>query len=171
MCFLVSDVNKNLILYAYQPDQLESIGGTRLIRRGDFHLGSIRCRIQFKNIDNRLKQTYLRRHVSMFATLDGSIGYLLPIPEKTYRRLLMLQNLLTTNIQHIAGLNPKAFRMVKMRKMDLMNPSKNILDGDLLYKYVHLSLNEKFEIAKKIGTSAKQIIDDLQEIYSITAHF
>ncbi|XP_027198651.2 cleavage and polyadenylation specificity factor subunit 1 [Dermatophagoides pteronyssinus] len=178
MCFVVSDVNKNIILYAYQPDQLESIGGTRLIRRGDFHLGSfinsffrIRCRIQSKNIDNRLKQTYLRRHITTFATLDGSIGYLLPVPEKTYRRLLMLQNLLTTNIQHIAGLNPKAFRMIKMRKMDLMNPSKNILDGDLLYKYVHLSLNEKFEIAKKIGTSAKQIIDDLQEIHSITAHF
>lgn len=32
--------------------------------------------------------------------------------EKTYRRLLMLQNALTTMLSHHAGLNPKAFRWV-----------------------------------------------------------
>lgn len=44
------------------------------------------------------------------ATLDGSLGYILPVPEKTYRRLLMLQNVLVTHICHIAGLNPKSYR-------------------------------------------------------------
>lgn len=32
------------------------------------------------------------------------------VPEKTYRRLLMLQNVLVSQGSHIAGLNPKAFR-------------------------------------------------------------
>ena len=44
------------------------------------------------------------------ATLDGGIGYILPVPEKTYRRLLMLQSKLVQGLSHIAGLNPKAFR-------------------------------------------------------------
>lgn len=44
------------------------------------------------------------------ATLDGGIGLLLPMQEKTYRRLLMLQNALTTMLPHHAGLNPRAFR-------------------------------------------------------------
>jgi len=44
------------------------------------------------------------------ASLDGSIGYLLPITEKMYRRLSMLQNVLSTYIPHIAGLNPKSYR-------------------------------------------------------------
>jgi len=44
------------------------------------------------------------------ATLDGSLGYLLPLQEKVYRRLLMLQNALNIQIPHIAGLNPKAYR-------------------------------------------------------------
>lgn len=44
------------------------------------------------------------------ATLDGGVGLLLPMQEKTYRRLLMLQNALTTMLPHHAGLNPKAFR-------------------------------------------------------------
>jgi cleavage and polyadenylation specificity factor subunit 1 len=44
------------------------------------------------------------------ATLDGGLGYIMPVPEKTYRRLLMLQNVLVSQGAHIAGLNPKAFR-------------------------------------------------------------
>jgi hypothetical protein len=43
-------------------------------------------------------------------TLDGSIGCLLPIPEKVYRRLSMLQIKMTQGLKHLAGLNPKAFR-------------------------------------------------------------
>lgn len=45
------------------------------------------------------------------ATLDGGVGYLLPVPEKTYRRLLMLQTKLVQGLPHTAGLNPKAFRL------------------------------------------------------------
>lgn len=48
--------------------------------------------------------------LSPAATLDGGIGLLLPMQEKTYRRLLMLQNALTTMLPHHAGLNPRAFR-------------------------------------------------------------
>lgn len=44
------------------------------------------------------------------ATLDGGLGYVLPVPEKTYRRLLMLQNVLVNHTAHTGGLNPKAFR-------------------------------------------------------------
>ncbi len=44
------------------------------------------------------------------ATLDGGIGCILPVAEKTYRRLLMLQSKLVQGLPHIAGLNPKAFR-------------------------------------------------------------
>lgn len=40
------------------------------------------------------------------------MGLLLPMQEKTYRRLLMLQNALTIMLSHHAGLNPKAFRCV-----------------------------------------------------------
>ena len=45
------------------------------------------------------------------ATLDGGLGYLLPIAEKTYRRLHMLQIKLVQGLPHTAGLNPKAFRL------------------------------------------------------------
>lgn len=44
------------------------------------------------------------------ATLDGGIGCLLPVPEKVYRRLSMLQVKMTHGMRHLAGLNPKGFR-------------------------------------------------------------
>lgn len=53
------------------------------------------------------------------ATLDGGIGLLLPMQEKTYRRLLMLQNALNTMLPHHAGLNPKAFRLVCFAQLGL----------------------------------------------------
>ena len=45
-------------------------------------------------------------------TLDGSIASVLPLAEKTYRRLLMLQNKLSDCLQHKAGLNPRSYRFV-----------------------------------------------------------
>lgn len=54
------------------------------------------------------------------ATLDGGIGLLLPMQEKTYRRLLMLQNALNTMLPHHAGLNPKAFRLVWFYNQNLV---------------------------------------------------
>ena len=178
ICFVISDSEKNIILYSYQPEVRESMGGTRLLRRADFHFGShinqffrIRCKVSPKIADKRVKQQLQNRQITMFASLDGSLGYFLPISEKTYRRLLMLQNVMTTNHSHTAGLNPKAFRMIKISRPELMNPSKNILDGDLLIKFTSLSMEKKSDLAKKIGTTPHQIIDDLQEIDRITAYF
>jgi hypothetical protein len=38
---------------------------------------------------------------------NANLGHVLPVAEKTYRRLLMLMNVMTTNLPHAAGLNPK----------------------------------------------------------------
>ncbi|RWS15284.1 cleavage and polyadenylation specificity factor subunit 1-like protein [Dinothrombium tinctorium] len=166
LCFLISDSDQNIIIYAYQPEMKESFGGTRLIRKADFHLGlhvnsffRIRCKVPSKYIeDKRVRQTIEKKQATMYASLDGTLGYILPISEKTYRRLLMLQNVMTTQVQHIAGLNPKAARLCKISKKLLLNPCKNILDGDLLFRYFTMSMNEKSEMAKKIGTTSEQEI-------------
>ena len=166
LCFVISDSEKNFILYSYQPDVRESFGGTRLLRRADYHYGSlvnaffrIRCKLPVKNIDNRTKQSILNKQITMFASLDGSLGYVMPLNEKLYRRLLMLQNVLTFSLQHSGGLNPKAFRLLRLPKPELLNPSKNIVDGDLLSKFLNLSVNEKLECAKKIGTTPSQVFE------------
>ena len=57
------------------------------------------------------------------ATLDGSLGFVLPLSEKVYRRLFMLQNALVTHIPHIAGLNPRSYRCVSVS----VSPGNRIL--------------------------------------------
>uniref|UniRef100_A0A3P9PR20 Cleavage and polyadenylation specificity factor subunit 1 n=1 Tax=Poecilia reticulata TaxID=8081 RepID=A0A3P9PR20_POERE len=175
--FLVSDRDKNLFVYMYLPEAKESFGGMRLLRRADFNAGAhvntlwrMPCR---GSLDSGSKKalTWDNKQISWFATLDGGIGLLLPMPEKTYRRLLMLQNALNSLLPHHAGLNPKAFRMMHCDRRSLQNAVRNVLDGELLSKYVYLSTMERSELAKKIGTTQDIIMDDLLEIDRVTAHF
>lgn len=44
-------------------------------------------------------------------------------------------------------------RMLHSDRRSLQNPVKNILDGELLNKYLYLSTMERSELAKKIGTT------------------
>ncbi|CAL7948360.1 unnamed protein product [Xylocopa violacea] len=176
--FLVADGESNVALFMYQPESRESLGGQKLIRKADFHLGQkvntffrIRCRISDPANDKKHFCGADKRHVTMYASLDGNLGYILPVPEKTYRRLLMLQNVLVTHICHIAGLNPKAYRTYKSYIRTQGNPARGIIDGDLVWRYLYLPNNEKIDVAKKIGTRVQEIIEDLTEIDRQTAHF
>lgn len=178
LCFVVTDRLKNLLVYSYQPEARESCGGQRLLRRADMNIGShvlstfrVRCKLSDQSIDRKMISVAEKRHITFFATLDGSIGNVMPISEKVYRRLLMLQNAMATHIPHIAGLNPKAYRAVRATIPELFNPSRNILDGELLWKYTNLSVIEKSEVARRIGITVDQIIDDLMEIDRLSGHF
>ncbi|XP_041102414.1 cleavage and polyadenylation specificity factor subunit 1-like isoform X1 [Polyodon spathula] len=175
--FLVSDRDKNLMVYMYLPEAKESFGGMRLLRRADFNVGAnvnafwrMPCRGTPEGASKK-SLGWDGKHITWFATLNGGIGFLLPMQEKTYRRLLMLQNALNTMIPHHAGLNPKAFRMSHCDRRSLQNAVRNILDGELLNKYLYLSTMERSELAKKIGTTPDIILEDLLEVDRVTAHF
>ncbi|XP_046618438.1 cleavage and polyadenylation specificity factor subunit 1 [Neodiprion virginianus] len=176
--FFVADGENNLALFMYQPESRESLGGQKLIRKADFHLGQkvntffrIRCKLDNPGNDRKHFSGADRRHITMYATLDGSLGYVLPVPEKTYRRLLMLQNVLVSHISHTAGLNPKAYRTYKSYVRMQGNPARGIIDGDLVWKYLFLPNNEKVDVAKKIGTRVQEIIEDITDIDRQTGHF
>ncbi|XP_018430492.1 PREDICTED: cleavage and polyadenylation specificity factor subunit 1, partial [Nanorana parkeri] len=157
--FLVSDRDRNIMLYMYLPAAKESFGGLRLLRRADFHAGShinafwrTPCRGASEG-PSRKTALWDNKHITWFATLDGGIGLLLPMEEKNYRRLLMLQNHLNVWIPHHAGLNPRAFRMLQSSRRTLQNAVKNVLDGELLNRFLYMSSMERSELAKKIGTT------------------
>ncbi|XP_013931303.1 PREDICTED: cleavage and polyadenylation specificity factor subunit 1 [Thamnophis sirtalis] len=160
--FLVSDRDRNLLVYMYLPEGEKKQRNLRFIKRiFPLALG--------KRDGLRDPSLSLRRFGS--TTLDGGMGLLLPMQEKTYRRLLMLQNALTSMLPHHAGLNPRAFRMLHVDRRILQNAVRNILDGELLNRYLYLSTMERSELAKKIGTTPDIILEDLLEIDRVTAHF
>ena len=66
-----------------------------------------------------------------------------------------------------------------MPATELANPNKNVLDGELLWKYLHLSKLDKGEIAKRIGTSVEQVkflinpslLNGLFRLLTLLTHF
>ena len=48
-------------------------------------------------------------------------------------------------------------RHVYVEQRQLQNPHRNILDGDLLWRFLYLSHSERGELAKRIGTSNDQV--------------
>ena len=89
---------------------------------------------------------------------------MVPIDEQVYRRLGMLQNFLVTQFWQPAGLNPKSFRQAFVDDSYLHNMEKNILDGDLLCKFFNLSVYERQQLTRHMGTSVVQVLKDLEEI-------
>ncbi|XP_023295562.2 cleavage and polyadenylation specificity factor subunit 1 [Lucilia cuprina] len=174
--FLVTDAERNLIVYMYQPEVRESIGGQKLLRKGDFHLGQavntmFRVQCHQRGLNHRYPFMYENKHMVVYGTLDGAIGYCLPLPEKVYRRFLMLQNVLLSYQEHLCGLNPKEFRTIKMSKKLSLNPSRCIIDGDLIWSFANMTVAERNEVSKKIGTKTEDILSDLLEIERLTAVF
>ncbi|KAM3957206.1 cleavage and polyadenylation specificity factor subunit 1 [Aphomia sociella] len=170
--FLVSEADGNLAMFMYQPQARESYGGQRLIRKCDYHLGQ-QVNAMFRIAARQASPSAPppRRHVTMFTTLDGGLGYVLPLSEKTYRRLLMLQNVVNNYACHAAGLNPRAHRTYKPIRRGSGAAARGILDGDLVALYSTMPRAEQHDIAKKIGTKVEEIMADLYEIDRLTAHF
>lgn len=87
----------------------------------------------------------------------------------------MVQNVMAGQVSHAAGLNPRGSRAAKgSRKLTAalsQQTSRNVLDGDLIHHYLFLSLPERQELAKRLGTSNEQICDDLIELQRITTHY
>jgi len=176
--FVATDAQRNLSIFVYSPESKESDGGEKLVRKADIHIGQhINClwRVRAKLTDTTCNQRLLpeneKKHITWYATLDGSLGHLLPVTEKVYRRLLTLNNVLTNSLEHTAGLNPRGYRTIRTISRDLRNPSRGIIDGDLVYSFSDLSVTEKAEFSRKIGTSTSEIMDDLAELDRNAAHF
>jgi len=70
-----------------------------------------------------------------------------------------LQGQLSRNMQHLAGLNPKALRIVKNDYVS--RPlTKGILDGILVRCFEELPISKQVEFTKQIGTNRETILRD-----------
>lgn len=118
-------------------------------------------------------RNYTHTHLG---STDGSLSSLTPVDESVFKRLQLLQGQLTRNIQHFAGLNPKAFRFVVrdlfvvrllivansiVRNDHVSKPlTKGILDGNLLVAFEGLSITGQDETTRQIGTERTIVLRD-----------
>jgi cleavage and polyadenylation specificity factor subunit 1 len=120
-------------MYEYDPQSPESNKGQRLLCPTEFHgqsdyRSSATIARRMKGEDMVAPQAKLicgkeapidssvlrgsQIDLSAFPTghPDGSLTGLVPVDEATFKRLHLLQGQITRNVQHVAGLNPRAFR-------------------------------------------------------------
>ncbi|KAI8973376.1 CPSF A subunit region-domain-containing protein [Mycotypha africana] len=190
---VVGDDNENVDLYQYAPFNLQSFGGQKLMRRGDFHVGSqVQTMVRLPQIEyidddedgdkdnnkgggdtcSSVTPQYSRRHFCICGSLSGSLSVITPITEKTFKRLSTMYGQLVNNVQHVAGLNPRAYRLIKGPKQRMSsNRTKAVLDGDLIFTFAGLSMDNQKELTKQIGTTVPRIMEDLVDIESSIDHF
>nr|KAJ0206376.1 hypothetical protein LSAT_V11C500271700 [Lactuca sativa] len=104
------------------------------------------------------------RFALLFGTLDGSIGYIAPLAELTFRRLQSLQKKLVDDVPHVAGLNPRSFRHFHSNGKAHRPGPDTIVDAELICHYDMLPFEHQVEIASQIGTTRSQIISNLSDL-------
>ncbi|KAK3835815.1 MAG: CPSF A subunit region-domain-containing protein [Linnemannia elongata] len=168
---VVADSEKNIRLLQYAPFHVQSFSGQKLICRGDYHVGSqIETTLSVPKIVLSGSDEGIS-HLTICGTLDGSLCMITPIPEKTSKRLALLSSQIVNGVQHPAGLNPRAFRLLQSKDRLNSNPVKGILDGDLLFEFVNLPANRQKEMTKQIGSGVDRVMDDLAGIAVAADHF
>ncbi len=102
--------------------------------------------------------------------MDGGLGMMVPVDERMYRRLLLLQQILTMMVQSPLGLNPKDFRLFKSARFRFCR-KKGILDGSLLWTFFSLHPVLQDELAAAVGTTAYTVKENMHEIEYMSNFF
>ncbi|EJD05583.1 cleavage factor protein [Fomitiporia mediterranea MF3/22] len=159
----VSDEEGIIRLLEYDTSDPESHSGQYLLRRTEYHAQveshtTVLIARRSQN-DGLVPQARL-----ISAAVDGSMYALTPVDaDESAKRLQLLQGQLTRNMQHVAGLNPRAFRAV--RSDGVARPlTKGILDGNLLAGFEQLPIPRQNEIARPIGTDRLAVLRDRREL-------
>jgi len=101
---LFSDSNGNLQIMVYGGEaDPDARGGERLVPRGSFNLGA-----RVNKFLRVAESEGSNRHVTLFITLDGTVGGIVPVAGRRIRKIRAIQNKLLAleELPRYAGLNP-----------------------------------------------------------------
>jgi len=119
-----------------------------------------------------------RRSSLLFGSLEGSIGNLVPVDEKIFKRLALLQQIMSVLLPSLFALNPKEYRAAKCWWTKLpkdgvhtSSGKRLILDGCLINRYMFLNTALQDELASLMGTTAYIIRENLHEIDYVSRCF
>jgi len=118
-----------------------------------------------------------RRTKLFLGNVKGSIGCLVPVEEKMFKRLALLQQIMSLLLPTPFALNPKEYRDPKRfsqtpKDCATYNSNKRfVLDGCLIYRFLTLNTALQDELASIMGTSAFIIRENLHELDYLSRSF
>ena len=177
---IAADADGDLHVMQFDPESPESERGTKLLQRSTFHSGSFVTSMTLLPAHEGLSEdsepslaanscsdSFDGRRQILLTSQEGSIGLIKPLPEQTYRRLYALQNILTANLEHPCGLNPRAYRAVETDGIG----GAAMVDGNLVQRWLDQDSFHKSSTADKVGSSLWELSEDLNEISGCSLHF
>jgi Pre-mRNA cleavage and polyadenylation specificity factor len=190
LSFVCHDDRQNLTFLSYAPREIAARGGNKLVSRADCHLGtqttalnSHFCRssliINSATIDSSLvalkqqdplhgKADDDQRFGLHYGTVDGGFGSITPMNEGTYWRLAALQSVMSNALESDCSLSHRAWRLYRRSTRrggcKSNDRRKGVIDGDLVMKYVDLSIPEQEDLASAIGSTVDLILDNLLDL-------
>lgn len=171
MQLLAADSNGALHLFVYAPRDTQSLGGQRLLRRGEFNLRSRVTAIK-RMASPPSAQPGLQRHVCLVATESGSVQAVSMVPEKSFKRLYRITSHLVHAVAPPAALNPREYRSVPLRQRQFHQPRRTVLDGDLLVPlYANGPIPRQQEAAQRDGTAPDRVLRDIADTQQGFAFF
>ncbi|CAJ0592153.1 unnamed protein product [Cylicocyclus nassatus] len=179
LAFLMSDEAGNICLFNYMPETQESNGGERLVLRGVLNIGTnVNAWLRVKGHTSLFAVSPLdvksitQQQTSVWASLDGSLGIVRPVSERQFRRLHFLHQCMSNSVGQLAGLNPKGARGGKpIHPLVNATNTKNMVDGELVEQFMHLSASRKQDLARSLGASRYHIMDDLVQIQRLSTFY
>jgi len=127
--FVVADETGCVQIFSYQPHKALSLTGKKLFRRSDMHIGTRLHSLVQVGTHSRFEQGP-KKYMNICGGQDGSLSFVLPLDEASYKRLASLHALLTLWTRQPCGLNPREFRHPKTRPLKKVaeNPIAPVLD-------------------------------------------
>jgi hypothetical protein len=99
---------------------------------------------------------------SVLGTLNGGLGVLIPVEERMYRRLAVVQQLLVVTVPTPLGLNANEYRVMKTRRFT--TKKKGMLDSCILQLFFKLHPSVQEEMAAAVGVTAYTIMENMREL-------
>ncbi|CAD6980983.1 unnamed protein product [Tilletia controversa] len=162
-----TDVDGVVRLLDYNPAVTTSLGGQRLLLRTEFQTATEASSVVRLARFGQDEEAYDASEIVLGKT-NGAIETMIPVQEEVFKRLSVLQAQLVRNVQHVAGLNPRAYRAVH-NDFATRPLAKGILDGTLLEVFVTLSWPRMVELASGLPGCVggpQQVLDELYVLRS-----
>lgn len=141
--FLIADDEENLQILSYDPEDVKSLMGQKLLKKSKFNNNTLTVGLKMIPMKNKNYQ-------NIGINSDGSLFKVLPIEEESYRRLYVLQQQISDKIIHYLGLNPKSNRYE-----DNEIGFKPILEFNLLKEwFIQLNLDKRLNLSSKVAKNA-----------------
>jgi hypothetical protein len=106
----------------------------------------------------------------LVGTMDGGLGLLQPLEERMYRRLALLQQIMTMTVPTSFSLNPREYRLLKTAHLRVTR-KKGMLDGCLLSLFCTLPPSLQDQLAATVGATSYLIKENLHELDYLCRYF